>query len=152
MELFLRSKGFCVLGHPNCPHLLEHCYEVASEELIADWKGQDREERERRRIHTAPQLWKRGPWDSIRQEIYLANRPVFQIVAIGVNAFTQHRMAKVLIPGLRMDLWVDISNIALGLSRNKLRKLARYKVGGVPKDLVPQIEARMAEEVGHYLG
>ena len=74
----------------------------AIEELIDYWKGDDRGERsflwelEKRRLHALrPRITKRGQFDSIRREQYLAERPIFQIVAIGVNAFTQRRVAQV---------------------------------------------------------
>ena len=154
VELLTQSKGLCVHGHAPCVQLLDHCYEVISEELIQDWKADDRVERailwalESRRLHAAPQIWKRGPFDTIRREIYLAERPVFEIVAIGVNAFTQHKVAQVSLPGLKATIWVDLSGIkAEGLSKNQLRKLARYKRGAVPKGMVAQIETRVHQAV-----
>jgi hypothetical protein len=157
-ELLVHSRGLCVHGHNPCPKLLEHCYEVASEELIADWKADDRVERElawqreKRRLHALPQIRKRGPFDSIRREQFMAQRPLYRIVGIGVSAFTQHRVAQVEIPGLKATLWVDLSGIkAEGVSKNKLRKLARYKRGSVPKSMVPQIEARVRQQVARVL-
>lgn len=129
----------------------------ATRELIALWKEDDRLERsiarkiEKRRLHAAPQIRVRGPFDSIRREIYLAQRPIFKIVAIGVGAFTQHRVAKVVIPGLKATLWVDISDTALGASKNKLRKAVRYGKGAVPKDKASLIEERITSAVKRYL-
>ncbi len=158
VELLTQSKGLCVHGHAPCLQLLAHCYEVASEELIQDWKADDRVERElawqreKRRLHAAPQIRKRGPFDTIRRDIYLAERPVFEIVGIGVNAFTQHRVAQVEIPGLKAIFWVDLSGIkAEGLSKNQLRKLARYKRGAVPKGMVAQMETRVHQAVKRVL-
>lgn len=157
VELFTQSQGFCVLRHgQSCPHLLEHCYEVASEDLIATWKAEDRQERERlwrrerRRMHAAPQMHKRGPFDTIRREEHLAKRPTFEIVGIGIGAFTFKRVAEVRIPGLRLTLWVDLQGLE-GVSNNKLRKLARFKRGALPKKLVSQVEQRVQAQVSKLI-
>ncbi|KKM98472.1 hypothetical protein LCGC14_1157780, partial [marine sediment metagenome] len=93
-------------------------------------------------------IWQRGPFDTIRREIFLSERPVFEIVGIGVNAFTQHRVAQVNIPGLKVTRWVDLSGMKTeGLSKNQLRKLARYKRGAIPKGMVAQMEARVRKAV-----
>ncbi|MBI4294647.1 MAG: hypothetical protein HY669_00595, partial [Chloroflexi bacterium] len=98
---------------------------------------------EKRRMHALPRIKRRGPWDSIRMQQFLAERPVFEIVGIGVSAFTQHRVAKVKIPELHKILWVDISGS--NLSKNKLRKLARGR-GRVPEE----IHAIVARVVRRY--
>jgi hypothetical protein len=128
------------------------------EEVIAAWKADDRAKRQQlwklevRRLHAAPQIRRRGPFDSIRREIYLSQRPSFEIVAVGIGAFTFKRMAKVVIPGLKRVVWVDLSGIRPeGVSKNKLRKLARYQRGSVPKELVPQVESRVQERIRAYL-
>lgn len=152
VELFLQSNGFCVLGHPNCPHLLEDCYEVASEGLITDWKAQDREERERawkrerRRIHTAPQIRKRGPFDTIARERYLSERPVFRLVGIGMGAFTQKRVALVELPGLKLSIFVDLAGIPV--PKKKLRKLFRHPKGELPQEIQDLIQ----QQVRGYFG
>jgi len=42
VSLFVRSRGFCIFGEPNCA-IPEHHYEVFIESLIDDWKAEDRE-------------------------------------------------------------------------------------------------------------
>ena len=127
------------------------------EDQISHWKADDREARsllwklEQRRLHAIPHQRKRGLFDSIRREQYLAERPMWQVVAVGVNAFTQRRTAKVVIPDLGTTLWVDISGIPLGVSKNKLRKLARHKRGSVPQALVDQIYLRCRRAVEQQL-
>ena len=138
---------------------LEDRYHVSSwviQELMAFWKAYDREERERlwkreqRRLHAAPQLRKRGEFDSIRRAEYLAHRPVWRIVGIGLSPFTFKRVAQVEIPGLKRTIWVDLSGIKLENGKSKLRKLARYKRGAVPKGIVSQIETRIAQAVARF--
>jgi hypothetical protein len=57
-------------------------------------------------------------------------------------------VAQVSLPGLKATIWVDLSGIKTeGLSKNQLRKLARYKRGAVPKGMVAQIETRVHQAV-----
>ena len=137
---------------------LEDSYHISSwviQELMAFWKAYDREERERlwkreqRRLHAAPQLWKRGEFDSIRREQYLADRPVWRIVSIGLSAFTFKRVAQVEIPGLKKVIFVDLTGIKLEGAKSK--KLARYKRGALPKGLVEQVDSRVAQAVARFL-
>jgi hypothetical protein len=78
----------------------------AIELVIYTWKALDREEREeawrreKRRLHALPEIRRRGPFDSIAREIYLANRPSWKINAVGVGAFTFKKLARVEIPAL----------------------------------------------------
>ena len=148
VELFLKSGGFCVYGHGMVCLNPCHHYELVIDDRIEEWKGADREERaylwklEERRLHAAHKKLRRGPFDSIRKEAYLADRPVFQVLGIGVNAFTQRRVAKVEIPDLEKVMWIDISGV--GLSKNQLRKLTRRPKGGIPQ----AIYTRIREAVG----
>jgi hypothetical protein len=73
-------------------------------------------------------------------------------VGIGVNAFTQHRVAQVEIPGLALAIWVDLSGLKVCVSKSKLRKLARYQRGAMLKGLVPQVEFRVQERIREVLG
>ncbi len=173
VELFDKSGGFCVYGegqdcmairairfNPSQPvpkRFRQHLYEFHSEWLIEEWKADDRDMRaalsklERRRLHALPRITHRGQFDSLQREAFLAERPVFRIVGIGVNAFTQKRIAQVEIPGLHTTIWVDLSGIFNPSSKNKLRKLARYKRGAVPKGLADDIYARCRKAVAQYL-
>jgi len=86
---------------------------------------------EQRRLHVAPnKRIRRGPFDSIRREQFLAERPIFLVVGIGVNAFTQRRVAKVEISGLEKVILVDLSGVEV--SKNRLRKLSRHPGGRIP--------------------
>ena len=106
--------------------------------LIENWKEDDREERsylwrlEKRRLHAMPKIKRRGQFDSIRREQFLADRPMFEVMGIGVAAFTQHMVAKVRIPELDRVIWVDLSGVHVG--KNKLRKMAR-RGGKVPPEI-----------------
>ena len=173
VEMFQKSRGFCVYGegqdcmairairfNPSKPvpkRFRQHLYEFHSEWLIEYWKEDDRDMRaylwklERKHLHALPPITHRGQFDSIRRDEFLAERPVFRIVGIGVSAFTQRRIAQVEIPDLHTTIWVDLSGVALKTSKNKLRKLARYNRGAVPKGLVDDIDTRCRKAVERYL-
>ena len=108
--------------------------------LIEYWKEDDREERsylwrlEKRLMHAMPQIKKRGRFDSISRAQYLDERPTFKIVAVGVGAFTQRMVAKVVIPDLgHKVIWVDLTGVHVG--KQKLNKLAKRR-GKVPNEIV----------------
>ena len=152
VELLERSGGLCVYGHGlDCPDPADHCYVAAEGRIVDAWKADDRDERsylwrlERQRFHSSPKLVRRGGFDSIRREAYLAERPVFKVVAIGVSAFTQRRVAKVEIPELGKVLWVDIGEVEL--SKNRLRKASRHHQWKVPNE----INDYVAKRVRRYL-
>ena len=151
VQMFLHSEGgACIFGHgQDCPELEKHIYEVFSEWVIDDWKADDRLERsiawekEKRRMHAAPlkKLWKRGKFDAIARDLYLSNRPTFRVLAIGIHAFSQQRVAKVEIPALEKTIWVNISGVKL--SKNKLRKLFRHQKGYLPEEVYEIIQQRI---------
>jgi len=144
VELFLKSGGFCIHEGISCSKPA-HSYPVVSEDIIELWKADDREERshlhkiEQKRMHRAPRIWKRGEFDSIRREQWLADRPQFNLLAIGISPWNMHRMAKVEIPDFEKVIWVDISRVKL--TKNKLHnitRLARHS-RGVPPEIYDQV-------------
>jgi len=126
-----------------------------AEMVIEVWKAEDREEREeswrreKRRLHSLPQILKRGPFDSIAREVYLAERPLWRIEAVGVGAFTFRRVVRVEIPALEKVLWVDLAGVEI--SKNARRKLVRYKKGKLPRELEESVFARCQRAVAKYL-
>ena len=156
IRLFVSSQGHCVHSEPGCVNL-DHYYEFYSEMAIALWKAEDRAEREeswrreKRRLHSLPQILKRGPFDSIAREIYLAERPLWKIEAVGVGAFTFRRVARVEIPALEKVIWVDLAGVESNLSKNARRKLVRYKKGKLPRELEESVFARCQRAVAKYL-
>lgn len=117
----------------------EKLYDPYSEMVIDFWKADDREERsaawqrEKKRLHRLLEIRKRGPFDTIARDEYLAARPLWRIEAMGVGAFTFKRVAKVRIPAVKQDIWVSLAGV--GLSKNKKRKLLRYGKGAIPREL-----------------
>ena len=146
VELFNASRGFCVYHHDPCPDLAHDCFQAMMDRLIDGWKEDDRDERsqlrelENRQWHALPKILKRGPFDSIRREIFLGQRPLFEVVGVGVSGLSYKRTAQIVVPGLfRTVLWVDLSNIKPEGSKNRRRKLARYKKGVAPQSVEAQI-------------
>jgi hypothetical protein len=152
VQHFLQSGGQFLL------ELGDSLVDPYAEMVIDLWKSEDREEREaswkreKRRLHALPEILKRGPFDSIAREEYLAGRPLFSIEALGVGAFTFRRVAKVVLPALEKKvLWVSLAGVDEGLSKNAKRKLIRYKKGKLPRELEETVFARCAKAVKQYL-
>jgi len=118
--------------------VLSTLYDKVSEEAIQEWVSEDRAEdatawkRERRRLHSQPEFHKRGQYDSLAREIFLAARPLWDIEAVGVGAFTFQRALKVRIPGLDKVIWVNLP-MPKGVSRNKRKKILKYGKGKLPE-------------------
>ena len=158
---FFNALDLVVFGDLSMSELADLLTRKHFHQLIEVWKAQDREERgiawtiEKRRLHRGPnpgrRPLRRGPFDSIAREEYLANRPLWEIVAIGVGAFSHRRIALVKIPSLKASLWVEIRG-KLNISKNKLKKLARYHRGAIPKGLVDQMEEQVEQAVKRFLG
>ena len=151
IRLFHNGHGACIYGHPDC-EVADHYYEFYSEMVIDLWKAQDREERaeawklEKRQLHPRFRLIRRGPWDTIRREEFLASRPLWKVQAIGVGAFTFQRVVKVEIPALEKVIWVNIPRPA-GMGKNQRRKLVRYGKGKLPEELEPTMVSLVSKAV-----
>jgi hypothetical protein len=108
------------------------------EEAIRVWIALDREEREaswrreRRLLHTLPPITHRGQFDSIAREIFLAQRPLWRIEAIGIGAFTFQRVLKVNIPGLDKVIWVNLPSVGK-VPKHRKRRFLRYGKGSLPE-------------------
>ena len=126
--------------HPFFGNALPHLSFWLSREWIKLWKSEDRLERaialkrEQRRLHRLLEIRKRGPFDTIARDEYLANRPLWSIEAAGIGAFTFKRMVKVRIPALEGEIFVSLAGLAKSLGVKK-KKLLRFKVGAVPREL-----------------
>lgn len=132
-------------------------YFIEEDGAIADWKADDRARSsdlwklERRRMHVLyPHIHKRGQFDAIARDEYLAKRAVFEIVGIGISAFTFKRIAEVHIPSLKATLWVDLTGIEVDKSKSS-RKLARFNRGAVPKQIEDRMVKRCRKAVERYL-
>jgi len=141
VEMFGRTLGLCVYGHPQCP-VEAHCYEAYLDTmLIPEWVSADALERawqwkvEQRRMHALPDRKGWGKcyerrhgvlhrWDPITMEQWQDSQPLFEIIRYCVNPLTMHKTALVRVPGAPVRLLVDVE-LAMFPSKAKLRKARR---------------------------
>lgn len=157
IRLFLNGNGFCIYGHQHCL-IPEHYYELYIEDLIADWKADDREGRkadwqaERLLLHrTAERRYPlHGQFSAVSKDIFFANQPQHYIVGLGISGLTFKPFAQVRVSSSFVNLYIDLGNTLKGLSKSKRRKAIRYG-----KPLPPTIEQSIADicrqAVRHYL-
>ena len=130
--LFLRSGGFCVLGHKPCPCPELHHYEPFVKGMIRDWVAEDRAKAEAEwkaeleRMHRGQRRLYQGHFDSIRREVFLEQQPDYYLVGISVDALTFRPVAKARIPSTYVHLFVEIGSALKGLSKSARRKASRY--------------------------
>lgn len=130
VELFYKSKGFCVYDHPMC-HNPDHHYENYIEIVIGYWKDDDREARsevrriEGRVLHPEGHRWGRQ-FDSVERERFFAKQPSFYLETVGISGLTFKRIAKVRIPSSFTRLHVEIGKATQRISKNARRKHKRY--------------------------
>ena len=156
VNLFIRSRGFCVFGHKNC-RIPEHHYQLFIEGLIDDWKSDDRAQRaqswqaERKALHSlAERPYNRGQFNAIGKDIYFANQPRFYIQGIGVNPATFKPFAKVRLASSFVHLYVDLGDTRKPLSKKKRRKAIRYGKG-LSGNIENQIYQLCCQAVKDYL-
>lgn len=156
VTLFLRSKGFCVFGHPKCT-IPEHHYEIFIDDLIADWKASDRQDRQadwqaefEARHSTHERTYPlHGRFSGIGQDIYFDNQPEYYLEGLGVSGLTFKPFAKLRLASSYIRLHVDLGDILKPMSKSKKRKSVRY--GKIPKDIQDRISVRCWQAVKHYL-
>ncbi|MDO8635878.1 MAG: hypothetical protein Q7R34_06475 [Dehalococcoidia bacterium] len=135
---------------------LRHLPQWTSTELKEYWKADDRnarsylDEYNKRQMHSLPGIYHRGNYDSIQKSEDLAKQPQWQIVTLGVSAFTMGRTAKVFIPGLKATIWVDLSGVEKP-SKHAKRRFYRYGIGKAPLSMAEAIDDRCSQAVKRYL-
>jgi len=157
VSIFLRSRGFCVFGHPQCP-IPEHYYEVYIEGLIADWQADDRQQdtadwqEERKRLHSLAERRYplRGQFSSIAKDIFFSQQPLFYLLGLGISGLTFKPFARIRLASSFVNLYVDLGDSLKGVSKNKRRKAIRYgKALPIEKQREVELVCRLA--VKHYL-
>lgn len=133
VELFVRSGGFCIFGHRNCPYP-EHHYELFIEGLIADWKADDREARglelklEQIQLHrlSEPREPLRGRFSAISKDIFFTSQPLYYIEGVAISGLTLQPFVRVRLSSSFMRLYVNVGEALSGVSKSKKRKAIRY--------------------------
>ena len=155
VTLFLRSKGFCVFGHPKCT-IPEHHYEIFIDNLVADWIADDRAQRQadwqaetKARHSTNERTYPlHGRFSGIGQDIYYDNQPEFYLEGLGISGLTFKPFAKLRLASSYIRLHVDLEDILKPVSKSQKRKAIRY--GKIPTDLQDKINDRCWQAVKHY--
>jgi hypothetical protein len=157
VSIFLKSRGFCVFGHPHCL-IPEHYYEVYIEGLIADWQADDRQQdtadwkEERKRLHSLAERHYplRGQFSSIAKDIFFSQQPLYYLLGLGISGLTFTPFAKVRISSTFINLFVDLGDSLKGVSKNKRRKAIRYGKA-LPLDTQREVERACRLAVKDYL-
>ena len=155
VTLFLRSKGFCVFGHPKCT-IPEHHYEIFIDNLVADWIADDRAQRQadwqaetKARHSTNERTYPlHGRFSGIGQDIYYDNQPEFYLEGLGISGLTFKPFAKLRLASSYVRLHVDLEDILKPVSKSQKRKAIRY--GKIPTDLQDKINDRCWQAVKHF--
>ena len=155
VTLFLRSKGFCVFGHPKCT-IPEHHYEIFIDNLVADWIADDRAQKQadwqaetKARHSTNERTYPlHGRFSGIGQDIYYDNQPEFYLEGLGISGLTFKPFAKLRLASSYVRLHVDLEDILKPVSKSQKRKAIRY--GKIPTDLQDKINDRCWQAVKHY--
>jgi hypothetical protein len=155
VTLFLRSKGFCVFGHPKCT-IPEHHYEIFIDNLVADWIADDRAQKQAEwkaefeaRHSTNERTYPlHGRFSGIGQDIYYDNQPAYYLEGLGVSGLTFKPFAKLRLASSYVRLHVDLEDILKPVSKSQKRKAIRY--GKIPTDLQDKINDRCWQAVKHY--
>ncbi len=157
IDLFVRSKGFCVFGHQNCL-IPQHHFEVFIEALIHDWIADDRAyarslwQAERQRLHylNERRLPVRGQFSGIGKDIFYSIQPLFYLDGLSISGITLKPFAKVRLASSYLYLYVDLGDSLKPASKNVRRKAVRYG-RPLPDTIQARVHFRCLEAVRHYL-
>jgi hypothetical protein len=124
VSLFVRSRGFCVFGEPNC-QIPEHHYEIFIESLIDDWQADDRQQAklewqiERKLMHSLNEkrLPLRGRFNNISSEIWHNQQPIYYLESLGMDGLKLKPFAKVKLSSSYQHLYIDLGDSLRGISK-----------------------------------
>ena len=157
VSLFVRSRGFCVYGEPNCT-IPQHHYEVFIESLINDWKADDREtnrlewKNERKLMHSVNEktLPMRGRFNGVSSDIWHDSQPIYYLESIGMDGLKLKPFAKVKLSSSYQHLYVDLGDSLKNISKNRKRKAIRYNKP-LPQSANEIVSKLIIEAVKDYL-
>lgn len=157
VNLFLRSRGFCVFCERPCRCPERHHYDPFSEALIGDWKADDRAEREaewkalERAMHGLAERGPiRGQFNAIGRDIFFGQQPQYYLEGVGVSGLTFRPFAKVRLASGYVCLFVDLGDTLRKVSKAKRRKAIRYGKP-LPQAIVEQVNEACSRAVRDYL-
>ncbi len=157
VSLFLQSGGFCVYGHKNCA-IPSHHYELFIDDLIKDWRAEDREaarldwKAELKAMHSLGETKTpiRGRFNNISRDIFASQQPLFYLESIGMDGLRLKPFAKVKLSSSYLRLYVDLGDSLREVSKNKRRKALRYGKP-LPKSVDETIAQKISLAVRDYL-
>jgi hypothetical protein len=157
VSLFVRSRGFCVFGEPNCT-IPQHHYEVFIERLINDWKADDREtnalvwKNERKIMHSTNEktLPMRGRFNGVSIDIWHDSQPIYYLESIGMDGLKLKPFAKVKLSSSYQHLYIDLGDSLNTVSKNRKRKAIRYNKP-LPQSANDIVSKLIIEAVKDYL-
>ena len=129
-------QGWRIVKVFNHTQEFTNLYELHSEQLIGDWKSEDRAEREwlwrreQQLLHKMPDErgWGRV-FDPVAKDQFSSVREPFEIEAISVNPLTKQRVARIRVAGTGKRLFVNI--MRHGKGKNAKKKARRRAAQGV---------------------
>jgi hypothetical protein len=156
IDLFVKSRGFCVYNHPHCTNPAHH-YEIYIDNLVKEWISSDREETNaqyRLEYEIRHKVYERtmplyGKFSGISKDIFYDSQPVYEIENMGISGITFKPYAELRLNSSNMRLQVDLGEILRPLSKNKKRKAIRHNK--IPQSILNTIEVRCYQAVKHYL-
>jgi hypothetical protein len=157
VSLFVRSRGFCIYGEPNCI-IPEHHYEVFIESLINGWKADDKEtnrlewKNERKIMHALNEktLPMRGRFNGVSSDIWHDSQPIFYLESMGMDCLKLKPFAKVKLSSSYQHLYVDLGDSLRNVSKNRKRKAIRYNKP-LPQSANDIVSKLIIEAVKDYL-
>jgi hypothetical protein len=157
VDLFTKSGGFCVFGHKKC-HIAHHHYTLYIDDLIAEWKQADREQRQAEWLATFKAIHSlgerkfplHGQFSAVSREIWGGKQPLYYIQNLGISGLTFKPFAKVRISSSYMSLYVDLNDTLRQVSKNRRRKALRYGKP-LPKVYEETVIGIVREAVNDYM-
>ena len=133
-------------------------YDVKAEQMISDWKAEDRIARSEQyrlesiQLHSLgePKEPLRGQFSAISRDIWKASQPLYYIEGIGISGINFQPFVRVRLSGSFMRLYVYIGEALQGVSKSKKRKAIRYGKP-LPKTTEQVINQLVRYSVQHYL-
>ena len=109
-------------------------YDVKTEQVIDNWKAEDRIERtEQDRLESLflhnlaePKHPLRGRFSAISRDIWKSSQPLYYIEGVGISSLTFQPFVRVRLSSSYMRLYVNIGKVFRGVSKSKKRKAIRY--------------------------
>ena len=158
VRLFVRSKGFCVFGHIQCPYP-DHYYDVFIETLIKEWvsddKAQDLAEwqAELKALHRTADRTEpvRGRFSAVSRDIWHDRQPLYYLDGYGISGLLLKPFAKVRIAGGYVTLFINLGDtLKAGVSKSQRRKAIRYGKP-LPLPVQEQVRQKVVKAVLDYL-